>query len=78
MAGFGDDPHKRVLEGSQKYGHKLDDLQRAQENARHAQSFGAGRSRRWLWLTVMFIVAIIAVIAIYQFAGPSDATLPPA
>ena len=76
MAPIADDPHRLILEGSQKHGHRLEDLERAQKNARHARAAGFGRSRRWLWMTLILVVAIVAVIAVYQFAAPSDVTLP--
>ena len=76
MAPIADDPHRLILEGSQKHGHRLEDLERAQKNARHARAAGFGKSRRWLWMTLVMVVAVIAVVAIYQLAGPSDAALP--
>ena len=75
MAPIADDPHRLILEGSQKHGHKLDDLERAEENAQHARAVG-GNSRRWLWMTFFLVMAIVTVVAIYQFAAPSDVTLP--
>ena len=75
MAPIADDPHRLILEGSQKHGHRLDDLERAEESAQHARAVG-WKSRRWLWMTLFLVVAVVAVVAIYQFAAPSDVPLP--
>ena len=70
------DPYWFIAKGAEKHKLNLKDLERAEENAEHARSVGFGRSRRWLWMTLLFVAAVAAVIAIYQFAGPTDATLP--
>ena len=69
------DARQRTEEGAQKYGYRLEDLERAEEAARHARAVG-GRSWRWMWALVALIVVVAAVVVIYQFAAPSDLALP--
>ena len=69
------DARQRIEEGAQKYGYRLEDLERAEEAARHARSMG-GESRRWLWVIAAFVIVAAAVVVIYQFAAPSDLALP--
>ena len=76
MAPMMTDPYWHIAKGAEKFNLNLKDLERAEENAQHARSAGLGRSRRWLWMTLLFVAAVAAVIAIYQLAGPSDLTLP--
>ena len=71
------DPHWFILKGAEKHKLKLEELERAEGSAQHARSAGFGRSSRWLWMTLWFVVAVAAAVAIYQFAGPTDITLPP-
>ena len=75
MAPIADDPHRLILEGSQKHGHRLDDLERAEENARHAHMV-RGKSRRWLWMALLLVVAVAGLFLLYQLTGASEATLP--
>ena len=42
------DVRGRIEEGAQKHEYRLEDLERAEEKARHVRAVG-GRSRRWLW-----------------------------
>ncbi len=69
------DARQRTEEGAQKYSYRLEDLERAEEAARHARAVG-GRSRRWLWVIAVFVIVVVAVAVIYQFAAPSDLALP--
>ena len=75
MVAFVPDARQSTEQGSQKYGYRLEDLERAEEAARHARAVG-GRSRRWLWTLVALVVVVAAVAVIYQFAAPSDLALP--
>ena len=60
----------RVEEGARKYEYRLEDLERAEENAKHVRTLG-GRSRRWLW-TLLAVVALMAVLfVVFQFVVPS-------
>ena len=64
----------RVEEGARKYEYRLEDLERAEEKAKHVRAVGGG-SRRWLW-TLLAVVALIAVLfLIFQIAVPSDAVI---
>ncbi len=76
MVPIADDPHRLILEGSQKHGHRLEDLERAQKNARHARAAGFGKSRRWLWMTLVMMVALVVLFVLYHLTGASDATPP--
>ena len=70
------DPYWYIAKGAEKHKLKLEDLERAEEGAQHARSVGLGRSWRWMWMTLLFVAAVASVIAVYQFAGPTDVTLP--
>ena len=67
--------HQRFVHGVQRHGHILDDLERAEENARHARKVG-GRSFS-LPLAVLAVIAVVAIVAvfflIYQITGAADA-----
>lgn len=66
----------RVEEGAEQHGRRLDDLERAEENARHRRSIGF-RSRRWLWLVAAVIVILVMLFVIFQVVDvPSSSTLP--
>ena len=66
----------RVEEGAKQHGRRLEDLERAEENARHRRAIGF-RSRRWLWLTAAAIVILAVLFVIFQIVDvPSSATLP--
>ncbi|MDE2716120.1 MAG: hypothetical protein OXI33_03760 [Chloroflexota bacterium] len=61
----------RVEEGARKYEYRLEELERAEENATHVRAVG-GRSRRWLW-SLLAVVALMAVLfVIFQVAVPSN------
>ena len=66
---------RRIEEGAQQHGHRLEELERNEENARHVRELG-GRSRRWLWMTLVLVVAVAALFVLYQLTGASDATPP--
>lgn len=66
------DAKQSIEEGAEKYGHRLDDLERAGERARHARAVGGGRSRRWLWMALAFVVVVAVLFVIFQVAVPSD------
>ncbi len=61
----------RVEEGARKYEYRLEELERAEENAKHVRAVG-GRSRRWLWTLVALVVAVAVLFVIFQVAVPSD------
>ena len=66
----------RVEEGAEQHGRRLDDLERAEENARHRRAIGF-RSRRWLWLVAAVIVILAMLFVIFQVVDvPSSSTLP--
>jgi len=66
----------RVEEGTEQHGRRLDDLERAEENARHRRAIGF-RSRRWLWLVAAVIVILVMLFVIFQVVDvPSSSTLP--
>lgn len=66
----------RVEEGAEQHGRRLDDLERAEENARHRRAIGF-RSRRWLWLVAAVIVILVMLFVIFQVVDvPSSSTLP--
>lgn len=70
------DPYWFILKGAEKHKLNLEELERAEGSAQHVRAVGS-TSRRWLWMTLWFVVAVAVVTAIYQFAGPTDITLPP-
>lgn len=72
---FVPDAKQRTEEGAQKYGYRLEDLERAEEKARHVRAVG-GRSRRWLWLLVALVVAVAVMFVVFQFVVPSDPIVP--
>ena len=64
--------HQRFVHGVQRHGHILDDLERAEENARHARKVG-GRSFS-LPLAVLAVIAVVAILfLLYQITGAADA-----
>ena len=65
------DGRQRAEEGAQKYEYRLEDLERAEEKAKHVRAVG-GRSRRWLWTLVALVVAVAVLFVIFQVAVPSD------
>ena len=66
----------RAEEGAEQHGRRLDDLERAEENARHRRAIGF-RSRRWLWLVAAVIVILAMLFVIFQVVDvPSSSTLP--
>ena len=65
------DGRQRSEEGARKYEYRLEELERAEEKAKHVRTLG-GRSRRWLW-TLLAVVALMAVLfVIFQVAVPTD------
>ncbi len=67
------DPHWYLAKGAESLKLRLQDLERAQENENHAESMGAGRSRRWLWVMLLFVTIVAALFLLYQLSGASDA-----
>ena len=65
------DVRGRIEEGSQKHEYRLEDLERAEEKARHVRAVG-GRSRRWLLALIAFVVVVAVLFVIFQVAVPSD------
>ena len=76
MAPMMTDPYWFIAKGAEKFNLNLKDLERAEENARHARSAGLGRSRRWLWVTLLFVAAVVGLFILYQLTGAADVTLP--
>ena len=60
----------RVEEGARKYEYRLEDLERAEEKARHVRAVGGG-SRRWMWALLAFVVVVAVLFVIFQVAVPS-------
>ena len=73
---FVPDAKQRTEEGAQKHGHRLEDLERAEEKARHVRAAGFGRSRRWLWAILAFVAAVAVLFVIFQVVVPLDPVLP--
>ena len=69
------DVRGRVEEGAQKHGFRLEDLERAEEKARHVRALG-GRSRRWLWTILAFVVVVVVLFVVFQVVVPSDPVIP--
>ena len=69
------DARQRIEEGAQKHGYRMEDLERAEEKAKHVRAVG-GRSRRWLWALLAFVVVVAVLFVIYQIAVPSDPVIP--
>ena len=67
------DPYWYLAKGAENLKLRLQDLERAKENKEHAQSMGAGRSKRWLWMTLFFVLTVAALFILYQLTGASDA-----
>ena len=60
--------YERFVHGVEKHGHMLKDLERAQENARHARSLG-GRSFNWPAAILAFILlagVVGGLVFLYQ------------
>ena len=60
--------HQRFVHGVEKHGHMLEDLERAQENARHAQAL-KDRSFNWPAAILAFILLACVVgglVFLYQ------------
>ena len=70
------DPYWFILKGAEKHKLKLEELERTEGSAQHARSAGFGRSSRWLWMTLWFVVAVAGVFLLYQLTGAADAVLP--
>lgn len=66
----------RAEEGAEQHGRRLDDLERAEENARHRRAIGF-RSRRWLWLVAAVIVVLVVLFVIFQVVGVPSADILP-
>lgn len=64
--------HQRFVHGVERHGHILDELERAEENARHARKMG-GRSLGLLWTVLAFIAVVAALFVLYQITGAADA-----
>ena len=60
--------YQRFVHGVQRHGHTLDDLERAEENARHARRIG-GRLLVLLWAVLAFIAVVAALFVLYQITG---------
>lgn len=69
------DVRERSEEGAKQHEARLEDLERAAENERHARTV-SGRSRRWLWMVLAVVVLVAVLFVVYQIAVPSDAALP--
>ena len=71
------DPYWFILKGAEKHKLNLEDLERAEGSAQHVRSAGFGRSSRWLWMMLWFVVVVAGLFVLYQVTGASEATLPP-
>ena len=60
----------RVEEGARKYEYRLEELERAEENARHLRTVGI-KSRPWLWTLLTFAVVVAVLFVVFQFVVPS-------
>lgn len=69
------DVRGRIEEGARKHEYRLEDMERAEENARHVRTLG-GRSRRWLWTLLAVVVLVAVLFVIFQFVVPSDPVIP--
>ena len=69
------DVRGRVEEGAEKYGYRMEDLERAEEKARHVRAVG-GRSRPWLWTILTLVVAVAVLFVVFQVVVPADPVLP--
>ncbi len=66
---------RRIEEGAQQHGHRLEELERNEDNARHVRELG-GRDRRWMWMVLALVVALVVLFVLYHLTGASDATPP--
>ena len=65
------DPYWFILKGAEKHKLNLEELERAEGSAQHVRALG-GTSRRWLWMTLWFVVVVAVLFVIYQIGVPSD------
>ena len=65
------DVRGRAEEGAEKYGYRLEDLERAEEKARHVRAVG-GKSRRWLRTILIFIAVLTVLFVFFMYIVPSD------
>ena len=70
------DPYWFILKGAEKHKLNLEELERAEGSAQHVRSVGFGRSSRWLWMTLWFVVVVAGLFLLYQLTGAADAVLP--
>ena len=64
------DVRGRGEEGAKKHEYRLEDLERAEENAMHVRAVG-GRSRRWMWAILAIVVVMAVMFVIFQVVVPS-------
>ena len=60
-------------QGARKHEYDVEELERAEQNARHARSLGS-RSWRWLWTLIGVTVLLAALFVVYQVVVPADPT----
>ena len=65
------DVRGRSEEGAQKHEYRLEDLERAEQKARHVRAVGS-RSRRWMWALLIVALVVAALFLLYQVAVPAD------
>ena len=65
----------RSEEGAQKHKYRLEDMERAGENARHLRAVGI-KSRPWLWTILTFALAVAVLFVVFQVVVPADPVLP--
>ena len=60
-------------QGARKHEYDVEELERAEQNARHARSLGS-RSWRWLWTLIGVAVLLAVLFVVYQVVVPADPT----
>ena len=65
----------RSEEYAQKHKYRLEDMERAEENARHLRAVGI-KSRPWLGTLLTFAVVAAVLFVVFLFVVPSDPIVP--
>ena len=65
----------RSEEYAQKHKYRLEDMERAEENARHLRALGR-TSRPWLGTLLTFAVVAAVLFVVFLFVVPSDTIVP--
>jgi len=72
--GFQPDTNQRIQEGVQRYESQMEDLERAARHVKHGD--GSRASRRWLWIALAVVAALVVMFVIYQVGVPTTTPLP--